>query len=64
LNGKEPEKMYKGSFNIRIKPELQEDMGTVLLSVLSAYQSAAKGLPASGGLFFVHSRHVESIVLI
>ena len=22
LNGKEPEKLYKGSFNIRIKPEL------------------------------------------
>lgn len=24
LNGKEPEKMYKGSFNIRIKPELHK----------------------------------------
>lgn len=24
LNGKEPEKMYKGSFNIRIRPELHK----------------------------------------
>lgn len=24
LNGKEPEKVYKGSFNIRIKPELHK----------------------------------------
>ena len=24
--GKEPEKMYKGSFNIRIKPELHKDL--------------------------------------
>lgn len=24
LNGKDPEKMYKGSFNIRIKPELHK----------------------------------------
>ena len=24
LNGKEPEKMYKGSFNIRINPELHK----------------------------------------
>ena len=26
LNGKEPEKMYKGSFNIRIRPELHKQI--------------------------------------
>jgi len=29
MNGKEPEKAYKGSFNVRIKPELVRQLSGI-----------------------------------
>lgn len=31
LNGKEPEKAYKGSFNVRIKPELHKKAAQMII---------------------------------